>query len=247
MKVPGASCLVPRAWCLVRAAAGLIVAIGVLLPGERATAWQEHVGRLTGTVKLTTATSGKSTARAYDSRSVAPRAKPLPEARNVIIFFDGIKASVDVAAMKATITQKDEQFVPHVVAVTTGSSVAFPNGDPFFHNVFSLSRGANFNLGRYPSGVTRSRVFARPGLVKVFCELHSHMSAVIRVFDHPWFTIPEDSGQFEIDGVPAGDHTVAAWHERIGEYRDRVTIRPGQATEVTFTLPVLEPADRGGK
>ena len=232
---------VPRAWCLVPRAAGLIIAVGILLSDASATARQERVGRLTGNVTLTTATSGKSTARVYDSRSVAPRAKPLPESRNVIIFFDGLAASADHVAMKATITQKDEQFAPHVVAVTTGSSVAFPNGDPFFHNVFSLSRGASFNLGRYASGVTRSRVFTRPGVVKVFCELHSHMSAVIRVFGHRWFTIPDDAGQFAIDGVPAGDHTVVAWHERIGEYRDRVTIRPGQATEVTFTLPVLEP------
>ena len=199
-------------------------------------------GRVVGTVTLTMATSGKSTARAYDSRSVAPRAKPLPESRNVVIFFDGIKLSADLAHARATLAQKDEQFVPHLVAITRGSTVSFPNDDPFFHNVFSLSRGASFNLGRYPSGVTRTRAFSQPGLVKVYCELHSHMSAVIRVFDHPWFTIPNDRGSFAIDGVPAGEHTLVAWHERIGERRDRVTIRPGQATEVSFTLPVLEPA-----
>jgi plastocyanin len=199
-------------------------------------------GRVVGTVTLTISTSGKSTARAYDSRSVAPRAKPLPESRNVVIFFDGIKLSADLAHARATLAQKDEQFVPHLVAITRGSTVSFPNDDPFFHNVFSLSRGASFNLGRYPSGVTRTRVFSQPGLVKVYCELHSHMSAVIRVFDHPWFTIPDDRGSFAIDGVPAGEHTLVAWHERIGERRDRVTIRPGQATEVSFTLPVLEPA-----
>jgi plastocyanin len=198
-------------------------------------------GRVVGTVKLTMATSGKSAARAYDSRSVAPRAKPLPESRNVVIFFDGIEASTDLAHARATLAQKDEQFVPHLAAITRGSTVSFPNDDPFFHNVFSLSRGASFNLGRYPSGVTRTRVFSRPGIVKVFCELHSHMSAVIRVFDHPWFTIPDDHGRFAIDGVPSGEHTLVAWHERIGERRDRVTIRPGQATEVMFTLPVLEP------
>ena len=206
---------------------------------------QPNTGKVVGTVKLTLAASGKSAARAYDTRSVAPRAKPLPESRNVIIFVDGLAASGDLAPMKATIAQKDEQFVPHVVAITRGSSVTFPNDDPFFHNVFSLSRGASFNLGRYPSGATRSRVFARPGVVKVFCELHSHMSAVIRVFDHPWFAIPDDNGTFSLDGIPAGDHTLVAWHERIGERRDRVTIRTGQATEVSFTLPVLEP--EGGK
>ena len=84
--------------------------------------------------------------------------------------------------MQAAIAQKDEQFVPHVVAVTVGSTVAFPNQDPIFHNVFSLSRGASFNLGRYPSGSSRSRVFTKPGIVKVFCDIHSQMSAVVRVF-----------------------------------------------------------------
>ena len=82
----------------------------------------------------------------------------------------------------------------------------------------------------------------RPGgLVKVYCHFHSHMSAVARVFNHPWFTIPEGDGTFTIDGVPAGEHTVVAWHERIGERRDVVRIRPGAATTITFTLPVLEP------
>ena len=159
-----------------------------------------------------------------------------------MIYFEGIQAEIDLKAMKASIAQKDEQFVPHLVAVTTGSSVSFPNDDPFFHNVVSLSRGSSFNLGRYASGVTRSRVFSKPGIVKVFCELHSHMSAVVRVFDHPWFTIPDDQGAFSISGVPAGKHTVVAWHERIGERRDRVSIDPGQSTNVAFTLPVLEPA-----
>lgn len=218
------------------------IAAGVILLCMPAAARQAQSGRLTGTVTLTMATSARSTSTAYDRRSVSPRAKPLPESRNVVIYFDGIQAEIDLAAMKASISQKDEQFVPHLVAVTIGSSVSFPNDDPFFHNVFSLSRGASFNLGRYPSGMTRSRVFRKPGIVKVFCELHSHMSAVVRVFDHPWFTIPDDRGAFAIHGVPAGQHTVVAWHERIGERRDRVSIRPGEATDVSFTLPVLEPA-----
>ena len=202
---------------------------------------QTGTGRVSGTVTLTTANSSRSPATAYDRRAVAPRAKALPEARNVVIFFAGIAAAVEVAAMQVSIGQKDEQFAPHVVAVTTGSAVAFPNHDPFFHNVFSLSRGATFDLGRFPPGASRARVFTQPGIVKVFCHIHSQMSAVVRVFEHPWFTTPDDQGRFAIDGVPQGEHTLVAWHERIGEQRDRVTIRPGQNTEVTFTLPVLEP------
>jgi len=74
----------------------------------------------------------------------------------------------------------------------------------------------------------------------VFCEIHSHMSAVVRVFDHNWFTIPAEDGSFAIDDVPAGEHTLVAWHERIGERREKVTIRAGAATSIHFTLPVLE-------
>ena len=235
MRVLHVSRFVTRAACLTSfGLAGFLLAVP-------AAALQEATGRVTGTVKLTTASSQRSTASAYEGRSVSPRAKPLPESRNVVIFFDSIRVHVDLVKMNASIAQKDEQFAPHVVAVTAGSSVSFPNDDPFFHNVFSLSRGSTFNLGRYPSGVSRSRVFSKPGVVKVYCELHSHMSAVVRVFDHPWFTIPDDQGSFAIDDVPAGAHTLVAWHERIGERRDQITIRPGQTTAVTFRLPVLEP------
>jgi plastocyanin len=197
-------------------------------------------GRVSGSVKLTMANSAPSSASAYERRSVGPRPKAQPELKNVVIFFSDLPGTKP-APMKASIAQKDEQFAPHLVAVTAGSSVAFPNEDPFFHNVFSLSRGASFNLGRYPSGSSRTQTFNRPGIVKVFCEIHSHMSAVIRVFDHRWFTVPNDDGTFAIDDVPPGDHVLVAWHERIGERRDRVTIRAGTDTPINFTLPVLEP------
>jgi plastocyanin len=228
----------------LRAAVATAV-VAALLLAPRLTALetllaQGATGRVTGTVKLTMASPAPSSATAYERRSVSPRPKPQPEQRNVVVYFADLPAT-RTTPVQASIAQRDEQFVPHVVAVTAGSSVAFPNEDPFFHNVFSLSRGASFNLGRYPSGSSRSRIVAKPGIIKVFCEIHSHMSAVIRVFDHPWFTVPSDDGTFTIDNVPAGDYTLAAWHERIGERRDKVTIRAGATTQVTFTLPVLEP------
>ena len=142
--------------------------------------------------------------------------------------------------MKARIAQRDEQFLPPVTAVTVGSSVDFPNDDPFFHNVFSLSKAATFHLGRYPSGKSRTRQFLKPGIVKVFCDIHAQMTALIMVFDHPWFTIPAEDGTFTLPPVPAGDVTVVAWHERIGERRERVRLTPGDTARIAFTLPVLE-------
>ena len=165
--------------------AAFLAAWIVSLPTEAAFGREgrQAPGRVTGVVKLTLASSAPSSASAYQRRSVGPRPKPQSELKNVVIFFSDLPSSKP-APMQASIAQKDEQFVPHLVAVTAGSSVAFPNEDPFFHNVFSLSRGAAFNLGRYPSGSSRSKTFNQAGIVKVFCEIHSHMSAVVRVFDH---------------------------------------------------------------
>jgi plastocyanin len=145
-----------------------------------------------------------------------------------------------VAPMKVAIRQRDETFIPRVVAVTVGSEVEFPNDDPIYHNVFSLSRVKNFNLGRYPRGETRRVRFDRPGVVKVFCEIHSHMSATVMVFDHPWFTVPNDAGQFEITGMPAGERQITAWHERLGDTTVTVRIEPGRALQADFILPVPE-------
>jgi plastocyanin len=216
------------------------MAVAVLATSPQPELLGQAGGRVSGSIKLTLAATAPSSASVYERRSVGPRPKPQPELRNVVVFFTDLPATRP-APRNASIAQRDEQFVPHLVAVTAGSSVAFPNEDPFFHNVFSLSRGAAFNLGRYPSGSSRAKVFSRPGIVKVFCEIHSHMSAVVRVFDHGWFTVPAEDGSYAMDEIPAGEHTLVAWHERIGERRERVTIRAGGSAQMNFTLPVLEP------
>jgi plastocyanin len=197
-------------------------------------------GHLQGLVRLTSSKGTPSAATAYSRRSVGPRVKALPEARSVVVSFVDLPAAGRLAPTHAEIRQDDEQFVPHVVAVTAGSRVEFPNRDPYFHNVFSLSRPATFDLGRYAPGDSRTGVFEKPGIIKVYCHIHSQMSALIRVFDHPWFTIPNEAGEFSIEDVPAGEYSLVAWHERIGERKERVTIRPGATTDVVFSLPVLE-------
>jgi plastocyanin len=125
-------------------------------------------------------------------------------------------------AAHATMDQRSETFVPHVLAITVGTTVDFPNSDVVFHNVFSLSKTRPFDLGRYSRGHSKSVRFDRPGVVQVFCDIHSHMSAYILVFAHRYFAITDPGGRFAITGVPPGSYTVAAWHE--GEVRETRTV-----------------------
>ena len=175
----------------------------------------------------------------YPSRRItAPIAPAGPETENVVVFIKNAPTREDLPVIRATITQKDEAFVPRVVAITAGSTVEFPNFDPYFHNVFSLSRAASFDLGRYPRGDSRSRKFTASGLVKVYCQIHSHMSASIMVFEHDYFRIPEPDGSFELDAVPPGTYRISAWHERIGESIREIQVTAGGRAHVEFSLPV---------
>lgn len=176
---------------------------------------------------------------AYGSRRVekaAPRAGS--ELSNVIVFVHDAPGVSPLPTTRARILQENETFSPRVVAITRGSTVDFPNGDPFFHDVFSLSRSGTFDLGSYPRGQTKSHTFRRAGLVKVYCHIHSHMTASIMVFDHTFFTIPKPDGSFTIDDVPAGSYKVSAWHERIGENSQSVKIEANRASDVQFVLPI---------
>jgi len=128
---------------------------------------------------------------------------------------------------RAALDQRNETFVPHVLAVTVGTTVEFPNSDRVFHNVFSLSKAKRFDLGRYPRGASRAVRFDRPGMVRVFCEIHSHMSAFVLVFAHRFFDIPDEKGRYRIDGVPPGNYTLAVWNE--GEVRATRRVRVPEA------------------
>jgi plastocyanin len=212
---------------------GVVVAIGSLAA--------QSTGTVSGTVTLTSASREPVGTAAYGRRGVAPKPAAVgPDTRKVVVFLEGVKPSAPPAPMRAKITQRGEQFLPAVTAVTVGSIVDFPNEDPFFHNVFSLSRVRTFDLGRYPSGESRERSFPRAGIVKVYCDIHSQMSALIMVLEHPWFTIPAESGTFTLPPAPPGEYTLVAWHERIGEQRQRIRVTAGGTTRAAFTLPVLE-------
>ena len=195
-------------------------------------------GRIEGRVTISVPVAAPARSAAYASRRVDARVPSGPEVSNVIVFVKNAPKPGSLAPMRATILQQNETFIPRVVAITTGSRVDFPNGDPFFHDVFSLSRSGPFDLGSYPRGKSKSQRFDQAGLIKVYCHLHSHMTASIMVFDHAYFAIPAADGSFAIDDVPAGSFEVSAWHERIGDSTQPVTVEAGRTSEVQFSLPI---------
>ena len=205
---------------------------------DGATTTTVTAGRIEGSVTLVSPGGAPLQSGAYPSRRVTRPAPAPSELANVVVSIKDAPVRADMDPVRTTIAQRDESFVPRVAAVTRGSTVEFPNFDAYFHNVFSLSRGSSFDLGRYPKGETRARTFTRPGLVKVYCHLHSDMSATIVVFDHPFYTVPAQDGGFTLADVPPGRYRLAAWHERIGENVADVEVKAGAAVRVTFVLPI---------
>jgi plastocyanin len=125
---------------------------------------------------------------------------------------------------RARMDQRDETFVPHVLAIVAGTTVDFPNNDQTFHNVFSLSKEGPFDLGRYAAGRSKSVRFDRPGIIRVFCDIHSHMSAFILVFAHRFFAVTDDSGRFRIENIPPGTYNVVAWNDTAPEESRRAVV-----------------------
>jgi plastocyanin len=148
--------------------------------------------------------------------------------RSVVYLDPAPRAAFDAREEPhASLDQRDETFVPHVLAIVAGTTVDFPNNDRTYHNVFSLSKTRSFDLGRYAAGHSKSVRFERPGIVRVFCDIHSHMSAFILVFAHRYFAVTDDAGEYHIDNVPPGTYTVVAWNEAMAQDSGRATVPDG--------------------
>ena len=156
--------------------------------------------------------------------------------RRAVVYLDSAirHAFDDLPAGVARMDQRGEQFVPRVLAITVGTFVQFPNSDTTFHNVFSLSRIRTFDLGRYPPRRTGSVKFDRAGIVPVFCDIHSHMSAYILVFSHPFFAVTETDGRYAIANVPAGSHTLRVWSELGQAEPRRIAVGERETVEADF-------------
>jgi plastocyanin len=162
-----------------------------------------------------------------------PGRRDLPDQRVAVVYLETAPrgAFEDRPGPAVVLDQRNENFVPHILAITTGTSVEFLNSDRTYHNVFSLSKANRFDLGRYPPGRAKAVRFDHPGIVRVFCEIHSHMNAFILVFAHRHFAVTNAQGEYRIDGVPPGTYTVSVWHPAFTVKSESVKI-PEQGGEV---------------
>lgn len=179
-----------------------IVAVLVALIAMTATA---HAEEITGKVNLA---NKKAASEAVVYLQGDKRAEPMP---------------------KAVIDQRNKTFLPHVLAVTRGTTVDFPNNDTVYHNVFAYFEAKKFDLGMYPRGATKRVKFDKPGLVVLLCNVHSEMSAYIMVVDTPYFAVTDKQGRFHIGNVPPGKYTLHVWHESGEMLHQPITVKPQEA------------------
>jgi plastocyanin len=193
--------------------AGLCILLVLVVTGAPVPA-QRPLGSIRGRVEI-----HRETAMPERRPAVADLATPaghdMPDTRRAVVYLETAPSgpSEDRRPTRVRMDQRNETFVPRILAVTVGTVVDFPNSDITFHNVFSLSKTRRFDLGRYAKGKSQAVTFDHPGVVRVFCDIHSHMSAFILVFSHSFFAVTDNDGRYRIDNVPPGTYAVSAWHE----------------------------------
>jgi plastocyanin len=168
------------------------------------------------------------------------------ESGNVVVWLVPASGAVKAAfhpTQNPRLDQRNKSFEPHVLVVPIGSVVAFPNHDPFFHNVFSLFEGKRFDLGLYEAGSTRGVHFDKPGISYIFCNIHPEMSAVVIALDTPYYGISDPRGQVVIANVPSGKYTLRVWYETALPEALKAMTREVTVSDASSTLGVLRLAE----
>ncbi len=160
-----------------------------------------------------------------------------PEPPIAVVYLEGRfpLAANNSHPVTNEVRQVGAQFRPALLPIQVGSSVAFPNGDDFYHNVFSYSKAKRFDLGRYrKNDRPPTEVFDKPGVVKLYCEIHQHMRGVILVLDTPYFCCTETNGTYRLGNLPAGHYLLKAWVDEKHIYEKPVDLEPGSQLHVDF-------------
>ena len=168
----------------------------------------------------------------------------------VVVYLEAVPASANApgpgkaATPNAQVHQQDLQFTPPLTVIKTGDTVEFPNNDKVFHNVFSFSEAAKFDLGLYKSGTTKSVTFRKPGAVNVYCNIHPEMISRIKILDSSFYVVVGKDGTFRIPSVPPGSYPLVAWHISGAEVRTQVTVSRGRTEVVQLALDAGQPERR---
>jgi plastocyanin len=176
--------------------------------------------------------------------SLSKGGSPLADASGAVVWIEKLRRPSGAARAGgiagAEMKSYRKKFAPRVVAVSRNSEVEFPNADPIFHNVFSVSPANRFDLGLYRSGSTKSRRFEEPGLVRVYCNIHPQMVGFVFVVDSDFAAVTGPDGAFQFENVPPGNWEVKAWHEEGGETQASVTVRAHAETPLSLSLDASE-------
>jgi plastocyanin len=164
----------------------------------------------------------------------------------VVVWLEPLHGSAPARTpTRVQMIQKNKRFLPHILPVVAGTTVDFPNNDPIFHNAFSNFDGKVFDIGLYAPGTSRSVRLDRPGIVRVFCNIHPTMSALIAVLPTPYFATSRPDGRYQIPNVPPGEYTLRVVHERATSATlETLTIRLA-VDSATATVPPIRISESG--
>ena len=232
----GRTSLLPAA--LVTCLASSALVHGSAADQSRVESLHADLGRIVGRVRLGVRPSARPLSTDSYSRQITAPAAAGSELANVLVWIKDAPRSAAVPSAQAELRQRGEMLRPPRRRDSGGIDGHVPERRSALpQRVLAVARGA-FDLGRYPQGETRTRKFDKAGIVKVYCHLHSHMSAIIAVFDHPWFAQAGEDGAFTIDRVPPGSYTLTGWHERAGDTDQPITVEPGATARVELLVPI---------
>jgi plastocyanin len=161
---------------------------------------------------------------------------PINEYSDIVVFLEGELLDAG-SPVRAELVQRNQRFEPQLLVIPVGSTVSFPNADPIYHNVFSLSGAKKFDLGYYPEGHTRTIQFDEPGVVQIYCHLHPNMYAAVVVTPNQWYTHPAVDGSFTLSHVPPGDYRLVVWHMHAGFFRREIYVEANTPTNVAVDIP----------
>lgn len=179
--------------------------------------------------------------------------EPIEDRSNVVVFIDGIVSNSSTRALDRplTMSHRERKFAPRVAPIVKGGAIDFFNDDRIYHNVFSLSKSNTFDLGIYAQGTSKLVTFDRPGLIKIYCNIHPKMVSNILVLENPFFSKTGHDGSFEINDIPDGRFVLRTWYEFGDGFSEIINFRGGKeittALEIKTTKKLIKHKNKFGK